>query len=244
MYKFFLPSKLLSIITVIILTAPFVTYGQTTLSSSVSPEFKDGLQKKYLNFIAEKMEHPLSVYPINYNQRIELLRAGKIDIMVGLKAQHPENNDFIYLHPSYEKLTNNVFVLKENKNKYKALTDLKNTTIAFTPDKTQIAGKINQMGINLMPAPYLKQKIELLLKGRVDALVYFKESTLTKLKEMGLENEVVQASLPAFSVREHFVAISLKSPFIKQKDKLTTIIKDGVKNGDFKRIRQKHYLTQ
>jgi len=228
----------------LVLVLPIIANGQQTLRSSVSPEFRGGLQEKFLSYIAEKMELPLSIYPITYAQRIELLRAGRIDIMVGLKDEHITQGDFIYLKPSYDQLTNNVFVLKKNRNKYKTLTDLRKARIAFTPDNTAIDKEIELLGIDFIPAPYVKQKIELLQKGRVDAFVYFKDSALKKVKAMGLENEIVPANLAPFTTREHFIALSTHSPLMAEKEKLTAIIENGLQNGDFARIRKQHYLNQ
>ena len=61
---------------------------------------------------------------------------------------------------------------------------------------------------------------------------------------MGLENEIVPANLAPFTTREHFIALSTHSPLIAEKEKLTTIIENGLKNGDFARIRKQHYLNQ
>ena len=224
--------------------APNVAIAKDSLRSSVSPEFRGGLQEKFLGYIADEMELPLSIHPIIYANRVKLLRAGKIDIMVGVKDQHLEKEDFIFIKPSYEQLTNNVFVLKKNLANFTSLNDLNGTTIAFTPDNTTIIEDIEKLGINHMPAPFLDQKIKLLQKGRVDGFVYFKEAALAKIKALGLENEIVMANMSPFSVREHYVALSLKSPLIANKEQLTNVIKNGITRNKFKQLRQQHYAEK
>ncbi|NMP33233.1 amino acid ABC transporter substrate-binding protein [Thalassotalea sp. M1531] len=225
----------------LILVLPSSISAQDILHSSVSPEFRGGLQEKFLHYIAERMDLELSIYPITYSQRIKLLKAGKIDLMVGVKDQYAGDQSLLYIKPSYDQLTNSIFVLKKNLNKYEILSDLKNTSIAFTPDNETTKQHIEALGINIMPAEFLKQKIELLRKGRVDGLVHFKQSALSTIKAMGLENEIVLANLPPFSIRKHFVVVSAHSPLKNKSAELSSIIRNGVEKGDFKRIRQTHY---
>ncbi len=216
--------------------------AQEALRSSVSPEFRNGLQEKILRYIADKMDLSLTIYPITYMERIGLLRAGKIDIMVGLKEHELPRNDFIYLKPSYEQLTNSIFVLRKDQNKFKSLADFKNHTIALTDDNSAVISDLNNQGTKHLSASYLAQKIDLLTRGRVDALIHFTQVTEIKLKELGLDSDIVLANLPPFSVRDHYIRLSLQSPLISKKEKMIQVIKNGVVNGDFKRIRMQHYI--
>jgi polar amino acid transport system substrate-binding protein len=74
------------------------------IRSSVSQELENGLHAKYLNYISTKMDMSLEITPIPLARRIQELRKGNLDLMVGIRRDSEEEDEFIYVLPSYEKL--------------------------------------------------------------------------------------------------------------------------------------------
>lgn len=213
------------------------------IRSSVSPEFPDGLHKKYLDFLATQLDKTLEVYPMPFARRLLALRQGDIDLMVGLKGSHEENEDFIFLHPSYEKLGVAYFVLKEHLHTLKSEGDLKMLLLATTIDG-EYRKTLEGRGLRIAPVTNLQQKIDMLMSSRVDAFVHFFGSTTATLKKMQLSEVIVPAIYQPQETREYFVAISLKGGALPYKERLEEIISRAIRDGVFETIRKEHYANQ
>ena len=212
---------------------------EPVLRSSVSPEFVNGLQAKYLQYIAKKMGTSLVLYPMPFARRINALKRGEIDIMVGLKHSYQESR-FVYLEPAYETLQNTYFVRKQDADVITTRADLKSLIVGITIDNPDSELQIEQLYRAIVPVSSLAQKIQLLLLGRIDAFTHFESGGRLKIKQLQLENKVVVAPFQPGNFYNYFVGLSTSSPFYKQKAKLEEVIRDGITNGDFAAIRLAH----
>ena len=223
--------------------AHFSATADYVINASVSPEFPNGLHAKYLHYIAGKLNKDLVINPMPFARRLKSLKFGDIDIMVGLQQGHDPQGGYEYLEPSYEALTHTLFVQKGQENLFQKAADLREHRIASTIDASYFEDFYqNQHPFNIQVSS-LKQKIELLRKGRVKAFIHFKESAFPVLTRMGLKGEIVMASYQPREEKRYFVALSRSSHLYKQKGLLIKIIEEGVKKGDFEQIRRDHYET-
>ena len=152
-----------------------------TIRSSVAKEFRHGLHEKYLKYLAEKLDMELDITPMPFPRRLKSLRSGGIDIMVGLKHTHIEHNDFIFLQPSYESLRNAYFVRLKDKDKLQSRDDMEKLTIGITSDEKEQLNIISEDGLSYVTLITLKQKIEMLMKGRIDMFTHFALSNQSPL---------------------------------------------------------------
>ncbi|MDN4502609.1 transporter substrate-binding domain-containing protein [Alteromonadaceae bacterium BrNp21-10] len=215
--------------------------AQDILYSSVSPEFPDGLHAKYLRYIAEKMDMQLDLFPMPFARRVLALQNGKIDIMVGMQRENSSNDDIIYIFPSYEKLRHTLFVLKSNNTRLTNFEDLTKLKIGVTIHAKYYRYFQERGDLSFIAVSSLRQKIELLLKGRTDTFIHYQESTLPLLRELKLLDKVVPASFQPTESKDYYVTISEKSRLQPYKIRLQKVIENGVLNNDFGKIRQAHY---
>ena len=215
--------------------------AKETLRSSVSPEFPEGLHAKYLQYIADKMSMDLTLYPMPFARRIQALKKGDIDIMVGLKGTQPDSEGFDKLLPPYERLQSIYFIKKENQHRLAKPEDLGQLVVGLTIDEKALLERAEQLFRKTVPVTTLNQKIELLELGRIDSFVHFEHSAQYMIDKKGLTNKIVPAPYQNSGIRDYHVTISTASPLYVYKEKFEKIIQEGLVAKDFVRIRQTHY---
>ncbi|GGW80296.1 substrate-binding periplasmic protein [Alteromonas halophila] len=213
--------------------------AQPVLQSSVSPEFPDGLHAKYLRYIAQKMDSDLAIYPMPFARRIDALKQGEIDIMVGLKNAYEEDG-FVYLKPAYEDLRNTYFIRADHGETLQSAKDLSSLVVGVTIDNPASMLDLKGMYRAVVRVSSLRQKIQLLHLGRIDAFTHFESSTRLELRELGLDDEIIVADYQPGKIRSYYVGLSKQSDFYPDRQKLNRIIEQGVANGDFAALRRAH----
>lgn len=215
-------------------------YAEIIIKSSVSPEFPDGLHAKYLRYIAEKAELPIEIFPMPFARRVASLKNGEINLMVGLKSSYPELQ-FKFLQPSYERTGGVYFVRSDSQNLSTTKPNFGELVVAFSINHKEMLGWANDNFRAVVTLSSLEQKIMMLEKRRIDAFVHFQSSANYKIKQLGLEGVIVPATYqsPRANLPYHF-AINEKSDLFSLRKRLETIISEGVKAGDFAKIRYNH----
>lgn len=229
----------------VMVSLSFCLHASQTLYSSVSPEFPNGLHAKYLRLIADKMKVTLVISPMPYARRIQSLRSGQIDIMVGLRGGIDENTEFTYVEPSYESLKTAIFVLANNKHKVQTHQDLAGLIIGTSIGYRIKASDefIKSVGLKMVRVTNLQQKINLLMLGRVDMFTHFEQSSYQLLQQQGLEKKVVLANVQFTSAIEYFVAVSTQSKFSKDMNKINAAVESLTVHKAFIEARKTHYAN-
>lgn len=164
------------------------------------------------------------------------------DVMVGMQREDSTEDDIIYLYPAYEKLRHTFFVLASKQEKLLTFDDLMQLNIGVTIHAKYYQHFQQQPGLSLIAVSTLKQKIELLRKGRIDTFIHYQESTEPLLKRMHLDSKIVIAPYQPTEYNEYYITISKKSRLLPYREKLEKVVKAAAENGDFSKIRQQHYL--
>lgn len=231
--------KNIALITFLWLGLSINASANTIIKSSVSPEFPDGLHTKYLRYIAEKMDLPLEIYPMSFARRLESLKNGTINLMVGVKHLHSQER-FEFLQPSYEKLRASYFVHRDSPYLDMSETELNQLILGNSIDEKEMLKWADETFKAVVSVSSLEQKIRLLEIGRIDTFVHFETSALYKIRLLGLEGVIIPAAYqPGEKLFYHF-AINPDSELFAMKEKLEQIIAQGVANGDFTKIRAEH----
>lgn len=224
---------------VVLLVSVPAMANEAVLRSSVSPEFPNGLHAKYLRYIADKMGTSLTLYPMPFARRIDALKHGNIDIMVGLKHSYRESS-FVYIEPAYEALRNTYFVRKQDAGRLKTERDLKALIVGVTIDNPSSMLQLDGLYRATVKVSSIEQKIQLLRMGRIDVFTHFETGARLKIQQLQLDDELVVAPFQPGAIRNYYIGLSSSSVFYKQKAKLEHIVQQGVANGDFAAIRLAH----
>lgn len=222
---------------------PNFSFGQNVLRSSVSAELVDGLHVKYLEYIASHMNMEIEIIPMPFARRLRELRLGHLDLLIGLQRVNDKQDEVVYIQPSYETLRHSFFVKKENTHQLQGFADLKELTIGVSRHAKYLERFNQEPGLMMVPVASLRQKIELLMKGKINTFIHFQESVLPLISQMGLQNDIVLADYQPIEVNQYYLTISQNSPLFAKKYLFEAIVKEAVANQEFMAIRQKHYAS-
>lgn len=217
--------------------------AQELIRSSVSKEFMDGLQVKYLKNIAKHMNMEIEILPMPFARRIKELRQGNLDILVGLQREDEDQDEVVYIDPSYETLRHTFFVRKPDLEQLVNFSDLRKLRIGVTRNAKYFERFNRETELIMVPVSTLAQKVALLQKGRIDTFIHFQESALPLIRDMGLQDEIVLAKYQPIEVNNYYVTISQNSPLFKQKHLVEAAVRAAISHGEFATIRQQHYLS-
>ncbi|WP_339721510.1 transporter substrate-binding domain-containing protein [uncultured Paraglaciecola sp.] len=231
------------VFTLLLTFFPVAVWGQEIIRSSVSEEFLDGLQAKYLRNIAKRMNMPIEIIPMPFARRIKEFRQGNLDILVGLNREDDRQDEVLYITPSYEALRHTFFIKKENKHKLQSFNDLKKLSIGVTRHAKYFKKFNQESNLIMVPVSRLRQKIELLIKDRINTFVHFEESAMSRISVMELQNEIVIADYQPIEVDYYYVTISRNSTLIHKKPQFEAAVRAAIANQEFATIRREHYAA-
>lgn len=237
--------KILSIVSFIFLGI-FATniHAKEVITSAVGYGLKNGLHAKYLRYIANKLEAELSLKEMPFTRRVIETKKGKLDILVGIHHTKNTANGLHFIYPYYESMPYVFFTLKENKQSFNNLKSMVGKRIAVSRHATHAPEFDENVEHTKVLTSNLKQKIEMLQHGRVYGFTHYKEVTKHTLKRMSLDKTIVIADYqPNFSHKYH-IAVSKKSQWLTKVKKISQIVKEGIRDGDFKKIRKDHYTNR
>jgi ABC-type amino acid transport substrate-binding protein len=216
---------------------------KSTIKSSVSDEFRNGVHERYLEYLAEKLDMNLEIIPMTYNRRLASLRDGNIDIMTGVRNTYETKGQFIYLQPSYSTSQNSYFIRSDGKTILNTVKDLNGLTIAITANEKGHVQALENLGAKVVVIGSLSQKILLLQKNRIDAFEHVESSAVRQIREKDLAGEIILAGYKSNNLLEFHFALSTSSSLMPHKRAIEAVIAEGVSNGDFTAIREGHYLS-
>ncbi|GGF61964.1 substrate-binding periplasmic protein [Alteromonas lipolytica] len=211
------------------------------LNSAVSGDFPEGLQTQFIRYLSAKLNAEAVISTMPYARRLIELDDGSLDLMVGVSTSAPIGGHTVLIYPAYDSLQLGIYVLKGNENSINQAQDLRQHILSLTryADSDAVLQDIPES--HIVPARSLEQKIEMLLKGRLDAFIHVAPSTNLRLQQMGLATQIVPAAYQPSLELKQYVAVSKKSWLYQHIAKLESIISQGVANGDFAAIRREYY---
>lgn len=212
-----------------------------TIKSAVSPEFPEGLHTAYLRYIAEQLNTQADISLIPYARRLRELNRGGIDMMVGVSNTAPIGDHVIRIEPAYESLSIAIFTRRNYPDRIDSIAALKQLPIAITRSSSRqtILSQFDESLI--VETNDIEQKIDLLLKKRVDVFLHVKQSSLLKLEDLGLLDSVRFTHFQPARDYEQHIAISRFSWLWEYRHQIETVVTQGIKNGDFSKIRRQYY---
>ncbi len=219
-------------------------YGNDVLRSAVSTNFPDGLHTQYLTYFADKLHVPSEIGTMPYARRLRSIDNGTLDIMVGVSSVAPIGSNTERLNPAYESLSLAIFVLAGNESTIQSIDSFDHLTIGVTRNASRQSLLKHIPEEHIVPAVSLEQKIDLLLKGRIDAFLHVRKSTFSRLITENLYSRIRPADFQPSKELEQHVAINKDSWLYLRKAELEKILRDGLANGDFAHIRHRFYQAK
>lgn len=212
-----------------------------TINAAVAEGFPNGLHAKYLRYIADKLNVKLNLSTMPFARRVQEVRNGNLDIIVGIQQTEDRKDEFIYIEPYYETLSYRFFTLKDNQASINFFEDLQQKLVGVNKHSKYFPAFNQSDEIFKVNVVNLKQNIQLLMKKRIDLFIHYEESTIPTLKALGVDELIVKTNYQPEHSNKHFVAISNKSKLTNRLAELHLIMQQAMSNGDLRDIRLKHY---
>ena len=219
------------------------THAANQLKSAVSGNFPNGLHAHFIKYISEQLNVEADITHMPYARRLIELDDGSIDMMVGVSDTAPIGSNTILLRPAYDNLSIGLFVLAGNESLFTEADDLRKHLLSLTRHANSDAILSEIPAAHIVPARSLEQKIEMLLKGRIDGFLHVTQSTALRLMELGYTNNITQADYQPPEVYQQYIAINNHSWLYAHKAELEAIIANGVATGAFQTIRHNYYAN-
>jgi len=228
----------------VILSIPPSHSYQTSepLRGAVAVGFLNGLHAQHLSYLAEQLSMGIIISEMPLARRLLELKKGNLDIMVGIQLTKQRQSELVYIEPFYESLSLSFFARVGDYASIKTYQDLEGKRIGVSRHSVYFSPFDADDSLHKVQVSSLEQSVRLLLRGRIDMFINYKNSTLLLVEKMAVKDKIFMASYQPADNITHYVVISDKSQLMSKQTALKSIISSGVKQGDFQRIRNQHYL--
>ncbi|EPJ54077.1 MAG: hypothetical protein OFPI_07710 [Osedax symbiont Rs2] len=216
---------------VVLITLSFTVQAEsvTKLRSAVSPQYIDGLQHQFINYISEKSKLDIEISFIPFARRLEHLKQGKLDFMVGLSLREDREPFIHFIEPSYYNNPNVLFVRNDSQLNLQNVSQLKSYKIGSIIRSKLFAEYDNSS--QKITVTTITQLIKMLSIGRIDGFIFNQYGGLSKVESMGYAKQIMVHPIDLPGDAREFIGISKKSSLYRDQQLLD----------EFKRI-QKDYL--
>ncbi|KGJ95923.1 ABC-type transporter, periplasmic subunit family 3 [Colwellia psychrerythraea] len=221
-----------------------VLANEITIKAAVAEEFKDGLHSQYLNYIAKQLAMKIDITTMPLARRIQEVKKGNADIIVGLDFSEARAAQLIYIYPAYEKLSFRFFTLNDNADEIQSYADLTGKVIGVIRSAKHHAIFEQDNLLNKYELRSLDSCIKMLLHGRIDIFIHYEESTSAMLMALGVSDKITKTTYQPTHSNEHYIAISKKSPLAAKQRQLTAVIEKAIQQQDFIQMRLLYYKNK
>lgn len=208
---------------------------------SAGSELK-GADKELMIEIFKKMGVGYEFKYLTFNQILEGLKDGKIDIASGLLYREERDSYIQYISPPLRTKDPKAFYyLKKTKlriNKYK---DIFGYRLGVCKGLKYFPVFDMDRRFEKVPSKHLENSLKLLVQGKVDIVISSELLADYQIREMGLQRQIAKAdfrydprSIPIY------LGMSRKSVFLDRSEELGAILRYFQKNGEQKRLVEKY----
>lgn len=240
--------KLLKILFYFVLGAAILFFPQILLSandkliSSVAVENKHSPDAEVLKALADKMGANLEIELAPFKRRLDLMKNGKIDFMVGLLKRTEREKYIHYIHPPYKERSDTIFfVLKGNKSLIKKYEDLYNLDIGTNIGSKYFLSFDNDIKLKKQATSYFDSNIKKLMVGRIDTLIIAESIGIDLVHKMGVEDKLEIAEYRFSQKKPVYIGISKKSHLMNKIAEVESLIVKMIVGGEIKRIIINYY---
>lgn len=197
-----------------------------------------GIDIELLKLVADRMDLELDIETYPWKRGLRMLETGEVDVVTSL-LRRPDREKFAhFIEPPYVRQTNKAFyVLKGNERLVTRYENLANLRVGTFVGLKYFERFDNDQSLNKVPAREVDQIFDQLLQGRVETLIYTEAAGDFRLRQMGLEDEIVKAAYVYKKPQDVYFALSRKSMLAQRLDEFSRVLGDLVSEGAVERIK-------
>ena len=158
-------------------------FPQDYLNSAVPPGYRDGLQSRILQSVAEELGLKMIISEAPIARRLHYLENGSIDIASELLKTPDRCNYIHFISTPYKLKSNKIFIVRKgNHSLIRKYEDLYKFTIGTTIKSSYFNKFDSDTQIKKESVSSFKQNILKLVSGRIDAVIYSETFAFIKIK--------------------------------------------------------------
>ena len=237
-------------LTWLLLSSPLFAYkpAEIIVGTDSWPPFRIHSDKSLdgLDFdLWEEIERRLNIkiifrkYP--WSRILHNLKSGELDAMSGLAKRKERELYMTYTTPSYFTCSTVFYMKKGEGHLVQKYEDLYKYPIAYVANSAYFNKFDNDSALNKHAIPSEIQLIKMLGKGRVKVIIGTDCQADYQIAKLGFSNEFEKAMFKPDNNVDLYIAISKKSHFIKELNRVNETIKQIVEEGRIKEISHKYF---
>jgi len=235
---------LLSILLILFITSLSHARSRTVAVSAVSPEFANGLNSRIIKEVVSRLGFDLDMKYVSFARKLVLLEQGRIEISSGLHRTSEREKFIRYIDPPYLKFSGKYFfVRKGSPVKLETYDDLYRLRVGTSIDSKYFDKFDNDDKIQKVKVSKVEQKFKMLEKGRVDVVIHTYAGAMDILERLGLQDKIVTAEYRYLVEDAIYIGVSRHSHLMKHVDEIESLVHSMVRDGEFGRIIDEHYLS-
>jgi ABC-type amino acid transport substrate-binding protein len=215
--------------------------GKAVIRSSVSPEYVNGLQAKFLKVLSHKLESELVITPMPFARRLIELEKGNIDLMVGLSKTTERARKIFFVEPPYYHYQTSFFIRKGEDDKLTNWASLQKLRVGLIINSKQFP-KFDQD--NIIDKHFVSSKeqlIRMLATNRIDTFIDVQDAGVRKINELGLAETLHLASFQPNKGSPIYIGISRKSNLMNRRKDIKSALDIIIQSNEYKILRERHY---
>lgn len=240
-------TKWLGLLLLICLNSTLLYGQEQVIKAGVAPGLSNGFYARLIHYIGDNLGMQVDIVEVPLQRRLLMLQQGQLDLAVGLLKNPNREILFNFIEPEYavRKQEERLYLLKDNFTSFDNGTKLAGKTIATLRGSNLYKSFFEIKQEQLFETISLEQSLDLLVKKRVDYVLYAPKSMAKKLTDMSLQDEVYQSPIMPEKVIEKKIYMAIaKQSFLNQHLPELQQVASTLLCGEYDKLSELHYDLQ
>ncbi|NQY93304.1 MAG: amino acid ABC transporter substrate-binding protein [Campylobacteraceae bacterium] len=191
--------------------------------------------------IGKRLDLKITFRKFPWSRILHNLETGEVDAMSGLAKTEARAKYMTYVTPQYYTCSAVFYLKKGEGHLIKTYEDLYKYPIAYVSNSAYFEKFDNDKKLKKHPIYSEIQLLKMLKNNRIKVIIGTNCQIDYEIEKLGLTSSFEKAYYKPSNSSDLYFAISKKSPFIKDLNKINKVIQDMIDEGKIKEIARKYY---
>jgi len=200
-----------------------------------------GIDVDLLKEIEKRLAVEIRIKKYPWTRSLSNMKQGKLDIISGI-AKREERAEYLHYIPTPYYTCSTVFYVKKgNSSKIKKYDDLYNYSIGYVEKSAYFLKFDKDKKLKKRAVTREIQLLKMLKVGRIDTIIGTDCQVDYELAQLGYNKLIEKAEFTPGNNVHLYVAVSKKSPYAKELDTISEVVKNIVEERKVKEFAKKYY---
>lgn len=212
--------------------------------SSFPPLYID-VDQNIISALAVKFNAEVVGEKVPFARRLQQLKSGEIDILAGLLKDETREGYAYFLKTPYKNKTNKIFIMRKGEGKQlERYEDLYKLKVGVQIGSKYFPRFDADSDITKVPSMKDKNRLQMLLLNRFDALIHTEVYATDLIHRNGFEDKVEFATFKYTKYNPVYIAVSKKSPLYERREELESVLGEMIESGEMGKIIQSYFQSR